>query len=687
MAVDAIGTRRFAGRRAFLRLLATWLIAAGALLVLAELLGGFEIERTRGALEMAAVVGLVNASAWPLLIQFALPVTMLTLGLSVLALNGLVVWASSHAVPGVDVASPLTGVWIALGMTVINTAATSLLAIDDDDFYYRNVIRRQARRRGDAERSDVPAVVFLEIDGLAHDVLLRAVQDGNANTIGRWLREGTHRLAAWDCEWTSQTASAQLGLLHGTNGDIPAFRWWDKREGRQVASSSPRDVMAIEERVSNGRGLLHAGGASRANMFSGDAPHSLLTISTVLRRREGLGRDYYAYFANPYSFVRTLMLFAWEVVTEVWQASQQRRNDIRPRVGRPVFPYAFVRAFMTVVQRDLQVSAVIADIYAGRPVVYSTFSGYDEMAHHAGIERQETLTVLRKLDRQFARIELAAREAPRPVQFVVLSDHGQTQGATFRQRYGETLAELVERACAAHDVETGAQGDEGWMYLGAMATEVAHGTGALARGVERASRKRQVDEQVLVGPERRARREARPDLPEVVVIASGCLGLVSFPREPGRQTLEAIDGRYPALLPALRTHRGIGFLLVRSQLHGAVVLGASGTHFLDEGRVEGEDPLAPFGPHAARHVRRIDSFETCADVMVNSAYWPETEEVAAFEELVGSHGGLGGPQGRAFVLYPHGWERPNGALVGAEALHTQLRRWLATLGHEEYRDG
>ena len=105
-------------------------------------------------------------------------------------------------------------------------------------------------------------------------------------------------------------------------------------------------------------------------------------------------------------------------------------------------------------------------------------------------------------------------------------------------------------------------------------------------------------------------------------MASGCLGLISFPREPGRVTLERIEGLYPRLLPALRDHPGIGFVLVRSERSGATALSKNGIRFLDDDRVEGEDPLAGFGPHAAEHLRRTDGFPHCADLMLNSTFWP-----------------------------------------------------------------
>jgi hypothetical protein len=174
------------------------------------------------------------------------------------------------------------------------------------------------------------------------------------------------------------------------------------------------------------------------------------------------------------------------------------------------------------------------------------------------------------------------------------------------------------------------------------------------------------------------------ELPEIVVMASGCLGLVSFPRLPGRVTLEQLEELYPGVVPALRDHPGIGFLLVRSHEHGAVVIGAGGTRHLDAGRVDGDDPLAPFGANAVRHVGRTDGFAHCPDIVLNSTYWPELDEVAAFEELVGSHGGMGGTQTFPFVLHPATLTLPEAYLVGAEAVHREFRRWLVEIGQEDY---
>ena len=672
-------------RRLLSRLATVVLVDTGTLLLLSALLPGFHADSFGAALILAVLLALANALVWPLLIRFALPFTVLTLGLGALALNALVLLAIAQIDYGVHVDDFGTALAVTLLLTAITSGVGALLALDSGDLWIRHVVVRQLKRTKLAVRSDVPGILFLEIDGLAHDVLRRALRDGNAPTLSRWVHDDGYRLEGWETNWSSQTGACQAGILHGSNGNMPAFRWWEKDRGAAIVTNHPRDAAELERRHSDGRGLLHADGASRANILSGDAPHSMLTMSTVLdrARHSRLGQDYFAYFASPYGVALTLLRALGEVVSERFAAIEQRRRDVRPRIKRGV-SYAFVRAFATVVQLDLQVAAVTADILAGRPVVYTTFLAYDEVAHHSGVERPDALATLRRVDKAIARIASAVEHAPRPYELVVLSDHGQSQGATFLQRYGETLEQLVERHVGGADVhaEIGG-GEEGRASFDAGLAELATRPTVTGRTAKALAGARDEGQRELgLGEEARALQNG--ELPEVAVMASGNLGLISFPREPGRVTLEQIEARRPGLIDALRTHPGIGFVLVRSEQDGSLAIGAHGRVRLADGAVEGEDPLAPFGPLALEHVRRTDAFPACPDVVVNSTYWAEMDEVAAFEELVGSHGGLGGGQAHPFVLHPAGLTWPAEPVVGAEAVHRVLCGWLAQVGQEAY---
>ena len=159
------------------------------------------------------------------------------------------------------------------------------------------------------------------------------------------------------------------------------------------------------------------------------------------------------------------------------------------------------------------------------------------------------------------------------------------------------------------------------------------------------------------------------------MLGSGNLGLVYLMEEPRRLTLEEIDQRHPRLIPALRSHPHVGWILVRSAERGAVALGANGEHYLDEGQVEGEDPLAAFSPTAPGHLLRTDGFPHVADIMVGSFYDPELDEGCAFEELISFHGGIGGPQTQPFILAPVMLPQPEEPIVGAAHVHEVLWSW------------
>ena len=689
------------GLRPVWRILIVWLAAAGTLLLLAWVLPGFSVDDVWSAFAAAALLGLLNALVWPVLVRLALPLTVLTLGLAPLALNAAVVGLVARLLPGVHLDGFWSGFAVTAGMTAVSMILTGLLALDDDAVVLRN-LTRYAKAQATNETNSVPGVVFLQVDGLALAVLQRAVRDGNAPTLAGWLRRGSHRLIGWTTDWSSQTGASQAGILLGSNENMPAFRWLEKDTGMLFVSNRPRHAAAIERRQSTGKGLLHADGASRGNIFTGDASDAVLTMASAGRKHGRIGAGYYAYFSHPYATMHTLLGVLADAAREVHQAAVQRRRDVQPRVHRGGV-YPLLRSFTTVLTRDVIVATLVGDMRAGRSVVYADFVGYDEVAHHSGVERYDALETLRRLDREFARLERAAAGSARSYEFVVLSDHGQSQGATFRTRYGQTLEDVVQDAIGAPTRSPGASGasdtagEESWGYAGGALEEIAAGPGMAAKAVSKAAnRHRESGGDVLLGPESgttsalpEQRTQADGDKPvteEAVVLASGNCGLVYLTRDPTRMSRERIDELYPALLPALRAHPGIGFLLVRSEDRGALALSAGGELELASGALTGTDPLAGFGPYARRQVGRTDTFAHCPDIMVNSLWDEQTGEVAAFEELVGSHGGMGGEQSHPFVLYPSAWAAPDGDLFGAEAVHQQLRRWLAGLGHTAYDD-
>ncbi len=637
--------------------LISWLVAGVSVFVAAAIVPHVSVGGFTDALAAAVLIAALNALLPPIIAALRLPFTLALGFVLVLVLDAVMLLLASHITTRTI---RVDSFWWALLASVVISASMLVLevifGVNDDDTYSLRVIRRIARRQGGAVSTDKPGIVFLEIDGLARPVLQRAIRDGNAPHMASWLDRGTHRLDEWEPDLSSQTGASQAGILLGSNEDIPAFRWVEKATAKIMTCSSPDDCAEIERRLATGNGLLTDDGASRGNLFSGEADAMILTVSRMGAEKKA-NPGYRAFLANGFNVTRLLVLFIWEALLEKVYAIQQRRRKVSPR-GYRGGRYPFLRAALCVGVRDLIVFGVLTDMMRGRPAVYATFSSYDEVAHHSGLERPDTLEALRKLDQQFGRIERARRFAPRPYELVVLSDHGQTQGATFKQRNGYDLREFVERSIAGGNVPRIQTGDENDAAVGHA---VAEATGRVegARGDGTGGQ-------------------------DVIVLASGNLGLIYLMDSPRRLTLEEIDERHPKLLAALRTHPHIGFLLVRSGERGPVVLGARGTRYLagddiagDE--VVGEDPLAPFAPTAADHLRRSDGFAHVGDIMVNSFYDAEVEQGCAFEELISFHGGLGGPQTQPFILHPVRLAMPPDPVIGAAAVHDVLLGWRRLL--------
>ena len=636
-----------------LRVVVAWAVSAASIAAAAWLLPGFALDQTGAAFACAAAIAVLNAVLPPALAALRLPF-MVAIGFVLfLCADALLLLLAAELLPDdIRVDSFGDALLASLVISGVGMCLQVIVGANDDDEYTVRVTRRIARRQGVHDRTDVPGIVFLEIDGLALPVLRDAMRDGSAPNLARWIADDGYRMIEWETDLSSQTGASQAGILLGSNEDIPAFRWVEKEDGRMLTCSSPGDCEEIERRHATGVGLLVQGGASRGNLLSGEADEVILTVSrTEAEKRANPG--YRAFFANGFNVTRSIVLFAWEISLELTAAARATRRDVRPRGHRGGI-YPLMRGGMCVIIRDLIVYAVLTDMMRGRPAIYATFASYDEVAHHSGLERADTLEALRKLDQQFGRLERARRYAPRPYEIVVLSDHGQTQGATFKQRNGYGLEELVERSLGTGRVTGLAGGDE-------QDAMVRHAVGE------------------ATGHKEAKRPKSDVSGRDVVVLGSGNLGLVYLMSSTHRLTKEEIDELHPELLPALRAHPHVGWLLVRSKEHGAVVLGGSGARYLADDRVEGDDPLATFSPTAARHLLRTDGFAHVADIMVGSFYDPTLDEGCAFEELISFHGGLGGPQTRAFILFPPGLTAPAAPVVGAAAVHELLSDWRWSL--------
>ncbi|HYJ12496.1 MAG TPA: phage holin family protein [Thermomicrobiales bacterium] len=674
------------------RLIRRFLVSLGciviALGIMSWILDGFSTDGFRGLIVAAVLISLALSTLLPFAYRAIGRLPAIVFPILVFAAAGgivlLAAWLDEALRIDAFTMDDLgTAIWVTLGVTAIVTILGSIFSLDDVQGYDRFVTTPLRAKIGTVPRRDEPAFLFLEIDGLAGPILQEAMAQGYAPNMKQWIDSGAYQLTVWEPDLSCQTGASQAGILLGNNEEIPAFRWWDKRLQKIMVVSSMDAAKELEANLSRGTGLLQIDGASRFNVFTGGASDSIGTFSKLAR---GAGSaSYWAYFLNPFCFARLVTLFVQEVVREWWEEFQQGVQKVEPRLNRP-WKYAFIRAGTTAAQIEVARFMAISDLFRGKPSAYYTLFAYDEVAHHTGIDRRYTFKVLKNMDRVFGHLKELARQAPRPVHLVVLSDHGQSMGATFLQRYGLTLGDLVNSLIPDEErVHAILETDEAEGHFNVSLTEATHGDSNAARISARLLKDRMTDGRVMLGTEKDEHTLTKD---EIVVLASGNLGLISFTRWPERMSLAQVKDAFPELVAGLAGHPGIGFIMVQDEVEGGLVIGKEGVYSLESDTFEGVNPLEPYGPLAPQLLSRTNGFDTCPDILCISTFWPETGEVAAFEELIGNHGGLGGTQRNPFVLHPKELSLGDDLIVGCAALNTALRAWIenAQAPHEAVPD-
>src|SRR5207248_7078487 len=162
-----------------LRLLLAWVVSAAALLVAAWIVPGAAVHHFGGALAAAAVIAVLNAVLPPIVAALRLPLMLLVGLLLILVLDGLMLLAADSITNGdLSVSSFWSALGVALVAAAVGVVLNVVLGTNDDDTYSLRVIQRIARRSGEREETDVPGILFLEIDGLALPVLQRAMRNG-----------------------------------------------------------------------------------------------------------------------------------------------------------------------------------------------------------------------------------------------------------------------------------------------------------------------------------------------------------------------------------------------------------------------------------------------------------------------------------------------------------------------------
>lgn len=656
------------------------------------------------AVIIVIAIAIANALLWPIIRRFLMKVIIFTFGIGSIILNGVIFYIVAYFIPGVQ-----AGFYGIFQVTIMLAIATTFVTNITNTYQYERYIKtilNYALKQKTQYKKVSSGLIMLEIDGLSINTLKKAIDKGIMPNIKKWLDEKTHTLKEWETDLSSQTGASQAGILHGNNKDIVAYRWVEKENNNKiVVSGKLSDAPEIEKAISNGKGLL-ADGISIANMFSGDSKIHTLTSSKLGGLSNLYNKTLNAVFLDAYHFQRVFVLFLWDILLEIKSQITNYLKNTHPRLRRTIV-YAAVRAGANVVLREVTTDVLISEILTGDiDSAYATYMGYDEIAHHSGVQNNDVWGALKNIDLQFAKIKSAIEMSDRDYKIVVLSDHGQSNGATFKQRYGITLGNYVRRFLPddmmvfknEYNIDhfrdavipenkqirniKNKFGDirddlfEDGKSLQEFKENIENIKPAIIfenEKYEKLKERYSNSLDYIKGHESVQISTKKAKDSELIVLGSGNLGLIYLTQWKERLNYEEIVMLFPDLIPGLVKHSGIGFILVDSITNGGMVIGQNGIYYLDSDRVVGENPLKGFGKNAAKHLKRQNSFKNMPDVLVNSFYDEKYNEVCAFEELIGSHGGLGGDQTRPFILYPSQWQDP-GELIGAESIYKFLKK-------------
>ena len=708
-------------------------------------IGGMTLPDFQTAFLVIVLLSVVNALLWPIISFFSLRFVVLTLGFGTFLIDGILLYIISLFIPGVYIEG-ISLFLIPLLIGLISSFLSLALNIDDDRSYYQNVLEKEMKALY-KETDSKEGFIFLEIDGLSYNTLKKALERGDMPTLSKWINDGSHKLSRWETDLSSQTSSSQAGILHGNNSNIPAFRWIEKENGNLLISSNGMENSEIiEKRISNGEGLLKNNGASRSNLFSGDAKDHILTFSRLTESASIKTTTWYYLYSRPYVITRIVILFLFDIIMEVFSRVRQLFLNIQPRLKWRGFAYYVARAGTNVALREATTYTIIGDIFAGNyNAIYATYMGYDEIAHHSGVEDYDAFYALRQIDKQFQRIEKAIEKSERDYKIIILSDHGQTNGFTFKQKYGMNLNDVVsallpdnisihsilhsnddyfrkkyslkpffeervdkidkEIDSAKEKIET--RVDNAKEKIGNTKEKIdtrvdsakekidtninIHRFERLSDFREEAKKSEyverlRIDNKFFSGDESFTdklnniskdmnlnikfsnKTTVSEKTAQTIVLASGNLGLIYFTDWSSRMNYEQIEDAFPRLLNELAHHDGIGFVMVNSNIYGTIVLSKDSVFYLDSEEYYGEHFLDKFGDNIIKKLKRTDKFDYIPDILVNSAYDEDFDEVYAFEELIGSHGGAGGNQQYPFILYPSNWTLEE-EIFGAENVY------------------
>ncbi len=549
--------------------------------------------------------------------------------------------------------------------------------------------RRLAERFGrhaPEHRPGARGAVFIQIDGLSHEVLVKAMRLRAAPFIRKLLRKRGYVLTRHRVGLPAVTAGHNAKAFYGDASVVPGLYWFDREEGRPRSMGSPADARDVEARFTTPGGLEN--GAAYGTFFQGGAHHSAFTVSGA-----ELGQvtttipawDLFAFLvANATMLARVALGAVYETFLELWDHVRSVRAG---RPGGAEIPFLFERVVTNTIMREITTAAVSVDVHRGVPVIWANFPAYDVVAHHRGPTSLRALWTLRGIDRCVRVIERAARQsAARDYDLFVLSDHGMVPTVPFDTVHGsDPHSWLVREGAGAARTVAGRRLLPSILPSAQLLNVLRRFRYALPGPLARLSA---VFERRL---ERRIRRwELRHEGAHVLSGAETsihyCGGMAHVYLAPVGTPLfrDGIDAAWPGLVDAFARLDGVRAVVVRGRGGGIEATGPAGRLVVRDGGgavfVEGASPLEGVvsESEALHDLLGLLSNPDAGDLVVLAgrlAGQGRRKLYLNFQRQAGAHGGIEPQEQYVFLIGPPEARAEVEGTKSPEDLYTLLRAY------------
>ncbi len=293
-------------------------------------------------------------------------------------------------------------------------------------------------------------VIILHIDGLGFDDAQRAIKEGHMPFLKKLLTEEEYEILRYRSGIPSTTPYVQAGILYGENQEIPAFRWWDRKNSEIIRVAGDKSFYDVEHRYFNNKKPLLEKGAAIASLYAGGSK-DVFAVSYI----EKGNRKYF----NSLFRETALHLLLNPINTIKWNWHTFRRSI---KIGRELiknilkrkyidwvhFPIYLLEQFLLVFPTTI---AIKKALNANYPVTFAGFYSYDVIAHLFGTNSSHCNSALKDIDGKLRNISDTINEG-KECDLIILSDHGETEFSFIETITGKTFAEHISDVLPDYEI-------------------------------------------------------------------------------------------------------------------------------------------------------------------------------------------------------------------------------------------